>query len=78
MEIINGQLHSESIARVPAAEMGDAGEVITMGAAWEYWNDHTSNGGLPIFAEGTAGLGEVFFTDCAGNSFAWNQNAAWS
>lgn len=78
MEIINGQLHSESIARVSAAEMGDAGEVITMGAAWEYWNDNSTDRGLSFSAEGSAGLGEVFFTDCSGSSSAWHTLTAWA
>lgn len=77
MEIINGQLHSESIARVSVSEVGDAREVITMGAAWEYWNDDSTDRGLFISAEGSAGLGEVFFTDCAGNSLAWDANVGW-
>lgn len=78
MEIINGQLHSESIARVSAAEMGDAGEVITMGAAWEYWNDNSTDRGLSFSTEGSAGLGEVFFTDCSGGVFTWNEASAWA
>lgn len=76
MEIINGQLHSESIARVSAAEMGNAGEVITMGAAWEYWNSGSADGGLPFSSEGSAGLGEVFFTDHYGCSSAWDEASA--
>lgn len=78
MEIINGQLHSESIARVPASQMGDAREVITMGAAWEYWNNNSTDRGLSFSAEGSAGLGEVFFTDYSGNSFAWDEASAWA
>lgn len=78
MEIINGQLHSESIARVSAAEMGDAGEVITMGAAWEYWNDNSTDRGLSFSTEGSAGLGEVFFTDCSGNCVTWDEASAWA
>lgn len=78
MEIINGQLHSEGIARVPASQMGDAGEVLTMGAAWEYWNHNDTGRGLPFSAEGSAGLGEVFFTGCSGNSFAWDEASTWA
>lgn len=78
MEIINGQLHSESIARVSASKVGADGEVVTMGAAWEYWNDNGIDGGLSFSSEGSAGLGEVFFTDCTGNSFAWNEASAWA
>lgn len=78
MEIINGQLHSKGIARVSASEMGNDGEVITMGAAWEYWNDNDTDRGLSFSAEGSAGLGEVFFTDCSGNSFAWDEASAWA
>ncbi len=78
MEIINGQLHSESIARVPVSEVGDAGEVVTMGAAWEYWNDNSTDRGLSISTEGSAGLGEVFFTDCYGNSITGDSLSAWA
>lgn len=78
MEIINGQLHSESIARVSASQMGDAGEVITMGAAWEYWNHNNIDRGLSFSTEGSAGLGEVLFTDCSGNSVAWDALTAWT
>lgn len=78
MEIINGQLHSESIARVSASEVGADGEVITVGAAWEYWNDNSADRGLSFSAEGSAGLGEVFFTDCSGNCITWDTLTAWA
>lgn len=78
MEIINGQLHSESVARVSVSEVGDAREVVTMGAAWEYWNDNSTDRGLSIGAEGSAGLGEVFFTDCYGNSSSWYEISTWA
>ena len=78
MEIINGQLHSESIARVPVSQVDHDGEVITVGAAWEYWNDNSTDRGLPISSEGSAGLGEVFFTDCYGNSSSWDEISAWA
>lgn len=78
MEIINGQLHSESIARVPVSQVDHDGEVITMGAAWEYWNDNGTDRGLFVGSEGSAGLGEVFFTDCYGNSITGDTLSAWA
>lgn len=78
MEIINGQLHSESIARVSVSEVGANGQVITMGSAWEYWNDNNTDRGLSFSTEGSAGLGEVLFSDCTGNSVTWDTLASWA
>lgn len=78
MEIINGQLHSESIARVSASEVGADGEVITMGSAWEYWNSGSADGGLPFSSEGSAGIGEVLFADCSGNCVTWDALTSWA
>lgn len=75
MEIINGQLHSESIARVSVSEVGDAREVITMGEGWNWWNGSTDRG-LPFCAEGSSGYPEVYFTGSAGNSIAWDKITA--
>lgn len=77
MEIINGQLHSESIARVSVSEVGDAREVITMGAGWGYWNGNSADGGLPFGSEGTSSIGEVLFNDCTGNSVTWDALVGW-
>lgn len=77
MEIINGQLHSESIARVPTSQVGSNGEVITMGAAWEYWNYNSTDRGLSFSTEGSAGLGEILFNDYSGNSITWDALVGW-
>lgn len=73
MEIINGQLHSESIARVSTAEMGRNGEVGAVCSRDEFdgFIDNT-DGGLSFGFEGSAGHGEIFIPTSYGGSIAWD------
>ena len=73
MEIINGQLHSESIARVSAAQVGGIGECGTICSRDEFDGFIDSvDGGLSFGFEGSASHGEVFLSTSYGGSIAWD------
>lgn len=67
-------MDSTGITRVPAAEMGFDGSIIDVRTGDEFDGFIDSlDGGLPFSAEGSAGIGEVFFTSCNGGVLTRDQ-----